>query len=195
MPSSFFAQFSSLVTWLIRFEGGEWDIILGLCDATCGYGAGRVYIISGLESAFASEEDVHALLKSGRGLKVVALLLKFVKGDWEGDMRHALPAMKILCSVWTCLVDRGGPTKEEERALVEVCTVLHAATKDKDGALCKAAGDAMARILSLTKAEKVTPEVWVSLFRNVLLYPPKIRMVAGGNGKSVYVVNEDVRVR
>ena len=53
----------------------------------------------------------------------------------------------------------------------------------------------MARVLSLTRAERITPEVWVSLFRNVLLDPPKIHMVAGGNGKSVYVVNEDVRVR
>lgn len=123
------------------------------------------------------------MLKAERGVKALALLLKFVRGDWEGDMRNSSPAMKIVCSVWTCLVDGGGPRKGEERALVEVCNTLHALVKGKDGVLSKAAGDAMARVLSLTRVERVTPEVWVSLFRNVLLDPPKIHMVAGGNGK------------
>ena len=120
-----------------KFEGGEWDVMLGLCEATCNYGSGRMYVFKGLESALASEEDIRALLKAGRGVKALALLLKFVRGDWEGDMRNSLSAMKIICAVWTCLVDGGGPSKEEERALVEVCNTLHALVKEKDGALSK----------------------------------------------------------
>ena len=30
-----------------RFEGEEWDVILGLCEATCNYGSGRMYVFKG----------------------------------------------------------------------------------------------------------------------------------------------------
>ncbi|GMI02718.1 hypothetical protein TrLO_g6866 [Triparma laevis f. longispina] len=167
----------------------EWDIIFDLCSLTCSFASGRGYIFSGLQRCL--NEGVEGVVASGRGVRCIALLLRFSKGDWEGDMRNSVESMKLIANVWSGIVDAGGPQPGDERGLVEICSVFHELSKGKDVKVSKMAAEQMGRILSLVQPKSMGCEVWTSIFRNVLLNPPAIHMVAGGGGNGVYVVNEE----
>ncbi|GMH84595.1 hypothetical protein TL16_g09969 [Triparma laevis f. inornata] len=175
---------------LIGFVRKEWwDIIFDLCSLTCSFASGRGYIFSGLQRCL--NEGVEGVVASGRGVRCIALLLRFSKGDWEGDMRNSVESMKLIANVWSGIVDAGGPQPGDERGLVEICSVFHELSKGKDVKVSKMAAEQMGRILSLVQPKSMGCEVWTSIFRNVLLNPPAIHMVAGGGGNGVYVVNEE----
>ncbi|GMH66539.1 hypothetical protein TrST_g737 [Triparma strigata] len=171
----------------------EWDILFDLCSLTGEFSSGRGYIFTGLQNCL--NESVEGVVDCGRGVRCIALLLKFSKGDWEGDMRDSVESMKMIGDVWSGIVDAGGPKAGDERGLVEICSCFHELTKGKDVKVSKMAAEQMGRILSLVQPKSVACEVWTSIFRNVLLNPPAIHMVAGGGGGGVYVVNEEVRVK
>jgi len=167
-------------------EKGGWALICSLLDKTCEYSGGRHFGWEGVRGWLdrASDEDVAAGWANGGLYYLTSVLLKFVGGAYQGDMKYSGDAMDVLADLWGKNNDKSQP------ALLDMAAAFHTCLSSRDPELAKKASKLLNKLLCTTKAETVSYDNWMRIYHTVLLEPPKIVQVRGGGD----VLNEEIRV-
>ena len=167
----------------------EWGVVLDVADKTCEFRSGRGYIFDGISAAAGDCDSLIATVGCEADVKVMAVLLKFVNGSYQGDLTNCVAAVGIIVSLWRCAVERRD--KLSSSVMIELSKSLRDVSSMAEPAVAKVGCDAMQRALGSIRVEQVDAGGWLKLFQEVLCFPPPI-VVDETTG---FFVNEEVRVQ
>jgi brefeldin A-resistance guanine nucleotide exchange factor 1 len=167
-----------------------WSVVTSLIDKTSQFSAGREYGWDGIKGWLerVSDDDINTGFENGGLYYLIGVLLKFVNGSYQGDMKTSLYAMDALSWLW------GKNCHKKEHVFLDIVNTFHECLKNRDHDVSKKASKLLNKILCTTKAESLCYDNWLKLFNDVLLKPPPIVQRNNGSGDNNDIINEDVRV-